>query len=77
MAHFGKLEYWEARYTKDCDSFEWYQDYFGVKDNITQHIAPDSDILILGCGNSKLGAEMYEDGFTRIKNVDWSPTVIN
>ena len=31
---------------------------------------------MLGCGNSKLSEQMYEDGYTNILNVDISPTVI-
>jgi len=31
---------------------------------------------MLGCGNSKLSEEMYDDGFKNIANVDYSPVVI-
>jgi len=33
--------------------FDWYQDYDGVKDIVTQFIKKDSKILNVGCGNSR------------------------
>ena len=77
MAHYGKQEYWHERYKRDKMQFEWYQDYFGVRDTITQYIKPSYNILILGCGNSKLGEELFEDGFKNIISVDYCEEVID
>ena len=63
MAQYGKPEYWEERYQKDKEPFDWYQRYSGVKDMITQYIQPNFQILMLGCGNSKFSEEMFEDGY--------------
>ena len=76
MAQYGKPEYWEDRYQKDKEPFDWYQRYSGVKDMITQYIQPSFQILMLGCGNSKFSEEMFEDGYQNINNVDISFTVI-
>ncbi len=76
MAQYGKPEYWEDRYQKDKEPFDWYQRYSGVKDMITQHIKPEFQILMLGCGNSKMSEDMFEDGYSNITNVDISFTVI-
>ena len=35
MAQYGKSEYWEDRYKKDKEPFDWYQRYDGIKDIIT------------------------------------------
>ena len=35
MAHYGKIEYWEDRYAKDKEPYDWYQKYHGLKDIIT------------------------------------------
>ena len=72
MAHYGKPEYWEDRYDKDREQYDWYQKYEGCKDCITQYITRDTNILMLGCGNAKLSEEMYYDGFTKIENIDFS-----
>jgi len=39
-------------------------------------LTPDSRILMLGCGNSKFSAELYEAGYPRIVNVDISEVCI-
>ena len=43
---------------------------------ITQYIEPDFQIMILGCGNSNMTEDMYNDGYTKLTNVDFSNTVI-
>ena len=77
MAHYGKEEYWEDRYMKDRDPYDWYQRYSGVKDMITQYIQHDNEILMLGCGNSRMSEQMHEDGYPNITNIDISQTVID
>ena len=76
MAQYGKKEYWQDRYKKDKEPFDWYQRYSGIKDIITQYIRPEFNILMLGCGNSKMSEDMYEDGYENILNVDVSDIVI-
>ena len=74
MAQYGKQEYWEDRYQKDKEPFDWYQRYSGVKDIITQYVQPSFQILNLGCGNSKMSEEMFEDGFQHITQPNWPLT---
>ena len=62
---------------RDKEPFDWYQGYEGIKDIITQYLSYSSAILNIGCGNSKLSEEMYEDGYTTISNVDISDIVID
>ena len=61
---------------RDKEPFDWYQRYGGIKDIITQYMSYTSTILNIGCGNSKLAEEMYEDGYTSITSVDISDIVI-
>lgn len=43
---------------------------------MTPHLQPFSKILVLGCGNSSLTADLFSAGFQRITSVDLSPAVI-
>ena len=52
MAQYGKSEYWEDRYNKDKEPFDWYQRYSGIRDIITQYVQPTFQILNVGAGNS-------------------------
>ena len=36
MAQYGKVAYWDERYTKDPEPFDWYQRYSGIRDLINQ-----------------------------------------
>ena len=53
MAQYGKSEYWEDRYQKDKEQFDWYQRYSGLKDIISQYVQPTYQILNVGAGNSR------------------------
>lgn len=77
MAQYGKTSYWDERYTKDPEPFDWYQRYSGIKDLIAQYVKKSDNILMGGCGNSRLSEDMYDDGFTTIANVDISRVVID
>ena len=77
MAQYGKASYWDERYTKDPEPFDWYQRYSGVKDLVQQYVKRTDHILMLGSGNSRLSEDMYDDGFTTIANIDISKVVID
>mmetsp|Transcript_113955 Transcript_113955/g.317341 ORF Transcript_113955/g.317341 Transcript_113955/m.317341 type:complete len:212 (-) Transcript_113955:245-880(-) len=76
MAQYGKAEYWEERYTRDPEPFDWYQRWAGLKDTLLEYVTPQNTILMLGAGNSRLSEEMYEEGFHNITNIDISMVVI-
>jgi len=87
MAQYGKSEYWEDRYQKDKEPFDWYQRYGGIRDIITQYVQPTFQILNVGAGNSRkhhiefnsflgLSEEMFDEGYQHITNIDISFTVI-
>jgi len=52
MAQYGKSTYWDERYTKDPEPFDWYQRYSGIKDKLRSYTKENDHILQLGCGNS-------------------------
>ena len=71
-------EYWDQRFAEE-DSYEWlasYSDISGLFKDALNRIGPNAKILQLGCGNSKLALDLYEDGFEDITNIDISEVVI-
>ena len=59
------------------DEYEWFKGYRDFAHLVTPHLRPSSRILILGCGNSSLTADLFSDGFQQITSVDLSPAVID
>lgn len=74
---YGRFEYWESRYELDTQTFEWYQDWKGVKDIISQYITKQAKILNVGCGSSKLPADMLEEKYESIYSIDNNQTIID
>lgn len=54
MAQYGKAEYWEERYSRDIEHFDWYQRYFSLRDIIGEFIPVEHRILNVGSGNSSM-----------------------
>lgn len=77
MAQYGKQTYWDERYTKDPEPFDWYQRYSGIKDKIQAYIRKTDYILMAGAGNSRLTEDMYEDDYTSIANIDISKVCVD
>ena len=73
---YGKAEYWDQRYDKTPDQFDWYQKFSGIRDIVTQFVKPNDVILQIGCGNSRLCEEMIQEGYEGIVNIDISSVVI-
>ncbi|CCM00248.1 uncharacterized protein FIBRA_02277 [Fibroporia radiculosa] len=77
---YGTKQYWDQRYSQEPPdaSFDWFKSYEDVAD-ILRELIPDRDarIVMLGCGNSKLSEEMYDDGYRHVVNTDYSGVLIN
>eukprot|EP00897_Mesotaenium_endlicherianum_P010984 jgi/Mesen1/9914/ME000070S09198 len=75
MGHhnYGEADYWNDRYENDSTPFDWYQKYDALIPLFQKYLKKDARLLMVGCGNA---ADMAEDGFTDIWNVDISPIVI-
>ena len=74
-AAYKLQDYWDERYTKE-ESFEWCKSYDDFKGLMRKHVRNSDRILMLGCGNSALSEQMYQDGYRNIVNIDFSPVVI-
>ncbi|KAF8159568.1 S-adenosyl-L-methionine-dependent methyltransferase [Crassisporium funariophilum] len=71
--HYGTKEYWEG----DDSSFDWFKSYSDLADLLHDLIPNKSSrILMLGCGNSRLSEDMWEDGYRNIVNTDYSAILI-
>ncbi|CAI5742151.1 unnamed protein product [Hyaloperonospora brassicae] len=76
MAQYGKATYWDERYTRDAEQFDWYQRYGGLKELLTQYVPKTAAVLMAGAGNSRLSEEMVADGYQKLVNVDVSDVVV-
>eukprot|EP01112_Ceratiomyxa_fruticulosa_P022295 TRINITY_DN8116_c0_g1_i1.p1 TRINITY_DN8116_c0_g1~~TRINITY_DN8116_c0_g1_i1.p1 ORF type:complete len:286 (-),score=50.69 TRINITY_DN8116_c0_g1_i1:103-960(-) len=76
---YGSSAYWHHRYANSNpaqDAFEWYESYHSLKYIFEKYIERDDEILDVGCGNSMLPLEMYNDGYKNILNIDISEVLI-
>ncbi|CAJ1432247.1 unnamed protein product [Effrenium voratum] len=69
-------EYWDLRYKVDSEPFDWLRDFSELKAHIEACCPRSGDILNVGCGNSLLSEEMYDNGYHNIVNIDCSSVVI-
>ena len=80
MPNYGDAKYWEDRYKNaEYTTFDWLENYPTLKEIIDSlKISREhGQILNLGCGNSEFSENMYDDGYTNIKNIDISQSVIS
>ena len=77
MPNYGSAKYWEKRYKEQKGkTFDWLEDYEGLKELFDKFLKKKDKILMLGCGNSELSEKMYNDGYKNIENIDISKEVI-
>lgn len=76
VPRYGERGYWDKRFS-DEDHFEWISDYAGLRELIAK-ACPNKGarILHLGCGSSRLGEDLYDDGYKDIMNVDICETAV-
>mmetsp|Transcript_3336 Transcript_3336/g.5190 ORF Transcript_3336/g.5190 Transcript_3336/m.5190 type:complete len:213 (-) Transcript_3336:60-698(-) len=77
MAEYGNNSYWDDRYENDPEPFDWYQRYNELKDILNENAPKESQVLVIGCGNSSLSKDMVSDGYELIMNIDISKVVID
>ena len=74
---FATKEYWDKFFQKRKDSFEWYGNYDEIKPLLLQYLKPNDHFLIIGCGNSTLSVDLFDDGYENNTSIDISEIVIN
>mmetsp|Transcript_5016 Transcript_5016/g.16384 ORF Transcript_5016/g.16384 Transcript_5016/m.16384 type:complete len:208 (+) Transcript_5016:167-790(+) len=74
---YGEATYWDERYAREPEAFDWYQSYTGLQMLLNQYLPRDASIMMSGCGNSELSFDMADDGYMDVHNVDISSVVID
>jgi len=69
---FGKTQHWDERYTEDTAQFDWYLRWAALAAVVEKKIRKDMEVLNCGCGNSRMGADMIQDGYKYVLGVDIS-----
>lgn len=41
---------------------EWYHPWANLAPTLTQYMDEEDEVLVCGCGNSEMSADMYDDG---------------
>ncbi|KAH7829367.1 putative Endothelin-converting enzyme 2 C (Ece2C) [Monocercomonoides exilis] len=76
MSRFGRLDFWNERYSTDKRAFEFYQSFDTIGQIIKELIPQDARVLYVGCGTSLLPDDMIEAGYESIDCIDWSQPCI-
>ncbi|OQV23980.1 Methyltransferase-like protein 13 [Hypsibius exemplaris] len=74
---FQDPKYWDTFFASRSTAFEWYGNFLGSADILCKYIKPKDDIMVIGCGNSEMSAEMYYTGLRKITNIDISQVVVD
>ncbi len=83
MPDYGNPLYWQERYAADPSAcFDWYMPWETIKPILAARrlLRPgdqDYEVLLPGCGNSRLPAQLSADGLTNVSCVDHSSVVIS
>ncbi|KAK3697598.1 hypothetical protein RRG08_033328 [Elysia crispata] len=76
-SEFSSPDYWERFFKKRGKiPFEWYGEYPQLHNVIHKYISPSNTVLVVGCGNSALSENMYDNGLQNLVNIDISDIVI-
>ena len=90
-SEYNKQRYWEDRF-KEEESYEWLVSFSHCKTQLLQALFNCEDvssisedevtrlkslrILLIGCGNSSLGYDLWKEGFTNVDCMDYADSVI-
>lgn len=86
LGDFTSKENWDKFFTirGSDDSFEWYAEWAELRDSLLSQLSETNrvqhelaQILVPGCGNSRLSEQLYDVGFKAITNIDFSKVVIS
>ena len=74
---FRQTAYWDKFFERrGREAFEWYGDYNSLAGILHKYIKIKDRILVVGCGNSTLSADLFDVGYRDMMNIDLSETAI-
>uniref|UniRef100_A0A8D0BXV5 eEF1A lysine and N-terminal methyltransferase n=1 Tax=Salvator merianae TaxID=96440 RepID=A0A8D0BXV5_SALMN len=77
VQEFASAEYWERFFRQRGDrAFEWYGEWKELRRSLERYLRLQDSILVVGCGNSELSEQLYDEGYQDIINVDISEVVV-
>jgi len=75
---FREKSYWDSFFKKRGNkAFEWYGEYGELCGILHKYIKTKDSILMVGCGNSTLGADLFDVGYNKLVNIDISNKVVD
>nr|GLL47828.1 methyltransferase-like protein 13 [Ipomoea trifida] len=79
LGDFTSKDNWDSFFTirGSDDAFEWYAEWPQLQEPLLPHLSGEAQILVPGCGNSKLSEHLYDAGYRNITNIDFSKVVIS
>ena len=72
---YSQQAYWEERFEHESE-YEWLVGFDDIRSTLLPLLHPTDRILVLGCGNSNLSAQLHHAGYPHITNIDYAHTVI-
>lgn len=75
-ASFADVSYWNDRYKQSSDTFEWHQPWEKVRDAIAGHVIYSGTAVVTGCGNSEMSRKLVDEGYSKVRSVDFSEVLI-
>ncbi|KAH8738636.1 methylase [Cryptosporidium ryanae] len=76
VVEYGTPEYWEERYEKDPNPYDWYQRWDSIREIVKDYLKLDDKILVIGNGTSRIPEEIYDDGFQNVQAMDISNVAV-
>mmetsp|Transcript_66857 Transcript_66857/g.157526 ORF Transcript_66857/g.157526 Transcript_66857/m.157526 type:complete len:314 (+) Transcript_66857:84-1025(+) len=75
---YASPEFWDARFQEADGLFDWYATFEELKDAFEAYCpaAVCEKVLVVGCGNSALSAELHQAGYGDIASIDVSSAAI-
>ncbi|XP_026542706.1 methyltransferase-like protein 13 [Notechis scutatus] len=74
---FASSEYWDRFFRKRGErAFEWYGEWSGLGPTLGRYLRLRDSILVVGCGNSELSEQLYDEGYHDIISVDINERVV-